>query len=200
VALAGEGAGGHLALATAMAARDAGLPLPRHVLAISPVAQTRTNTASYYLENALAKPLNRAMMVWCFEQLVPLREQLRDARLQLAQAELSGLPPVTLITARIDPLRSDAQKLQAALVRARVPVEWRDYEGVTNGFFGAAELVDKARQAQVHAGARLAAALAAPVPALPQRNRFREMATWLRRLLPELQAVSRPPVRAGLRG
>jgi acetyl esterase/lipase len=199
VALAGEGAGGHLALATAMAARDAGLPLPRHVLAISPVAQTRTNTASY-LENALAKPLNRAMMVWCFEQLVPLREQLRDARLQLAQAELSGLPPVTLITARIDPLRSDAQKLQAALVRARVPVEWRDYEGVTNGFFGAAELVDKARQAQVHAGARLAAALAAPVPALPQRNRFRVMATWLRRLLPELQAVSRPPARAGLRG
>jgi acetyl esterase/lipase len=199
VALAGEGAGGHLALATAVAARDAGLALPRHVLAISPVTQTSTNTASY-LENAIARPLGRTMMLWYFEQLVTVREQLRDPRLQLVQADLTGLPPVTLITARIDPLRSDAEKLHDALLRARVPVEWRDYAGVTNGFFGAADLVDKARQAQLHAGERLAAALAAPAPAPSQRQRFRELTAWLRRLLPELNAVSPEAARASLRG
>src|SRR5262249_29768558 len=39
LALAGESAGGCLAIATAIAARDAGLPTPAHVLAIYPVAQ-----------------------------------------------------------------------------------------------------------------------------------------------------------------
>lgn len=198
-ALAGEGAGGHLALATALAARDAGLRLPRHVLAISPVTQTSTNTASY-LENAVARPLSRAMMVWYFDKLVTFREELRDTRLQLVDADLAGMPPVTLITARIDPLRSDAEKLRDALLRARVPVEWHDYEGVTNGFFGATQVLDQAQRAQAWAGERLAAALAAPVPAPRQRHGLGEITGVLRRLLPDLSATPREPARASLRG
>ncbi|WP_369803254.1 alpha/beta hydrolase fold domain-containing protein [Pseudorhodoferax sp. Leaf267] len=45
VALAGESAGGNLAMATAFAARDAGLQQPAHVLAVYPVAQTSLNTS-----------------------------------------------------------------------------------------------------------------------------------------------------------
>lgn len=199
VALAGEGAGGHLALATALAARDAGLPLPRHVLAISPVTQTGTNTPSY-LEHAIARPLGRAMMVWYFERLVMFREELDDPRLQLVDADLAGLPAVTLITARIDPLRSDAEKLREALLRASVPVEWRQYEGVTNGFFGAGEVVGKARQAQAYAGERLAAALAASAPAPRRHPGFSDFTAVLRRLLPDLSATPREAARASLRG
>jgi acetyl esterase/lipase len=169
------------------------------VLAISPVTQTGTNTASY-LENAIAKPLGRAMMVWYFERLVTLREELQDPRLQLVDADLAGLPAVTLVTARIDPLRSDAEKLREALLRANVPVEWRQYEGVTNGFFGAGEVVAKARQAQVYAGGRLAAALAASVPAPRQRPGFSDFAAVLRRLLPDLSAAPQEAARAPLRG
>ena len=40
MALAGESAGGNLALATAIAARDAGLQAPTLVLAVYPVVQT----------------------------------------------------------------------------------------------------------------------------------------------------------------
>jgi acetyl esterase/lipase len=184
IAIAGEGAGGHLALATALEARQRDLPLPRHVLAISPVTQTSTNTASY-LEHAIARPLSRAMMVWFFDKLVALREELQDPRLQLVDADLAGLPPVTLISARIDPLRSDTAKLRDALLRARVPVEWRDYDGVTNGFFNAAALVAKARQAHAYAGQRLAAALMAPAPEPRHRGRFGEIRGALRQLLPQ---------------
>lgn len=198
VALAGEGAGGHLALASALAARDAGLRLPRHVLAISPVTQTSTNTASY-LENAIARPLSRAMMLWYFEKLVTFREELRHPRLQLLEADLAAMPPVTLISARVDPLRSDAEKLHEALLRARVPVAWRDYAGVTHGFFGAWDLVDKARQAQAYAGERLAAALATPPAATARRPRFGDAAALLRRLLPDLRAAPGQPARASLR-
>lgn len=64
-------------MATAIAARDAGLPLPRHVLSVYPVAQTSLSTESY-LENAIAKPLNRAMVKWFVDHLVRTEDDLAD--------------------------------------------------------------------------------------------------------------------------
>lgn len=154
VALAGESAGGNLALATAIAARDAGLQRPAHVLAVYPVTQTSLNTESY-IENAIAKPLNRAMVEWFVDKTTRSPADLKDTRLQLIDARLEGLPPVTIINARIDPLRSDGAKMADALKKANVPVERRDYEGVTHEFFGTAAVVEKAKQAQMFAGERL---------------------------------------------
>lgn len=154
VALAGESAGGNLALATAIAARDARLQKPSHVLAVYPVTQTSLNTESY-IENAIAKPLNRAMVEWFVDKTTRSPADLKDPRLQLIDAKLDGLPSITIINARIDPLRSDGAKMEDALKKANVPVERRDYEGVTHEFFGAAAVVDKAKQAQAYAGQRL---------------------------------------------
>jgi acetyl esterase len=162
LALAGESAGGNLAVATAIAARDGGLPAPRHVLSVYPVAQTSLNTESY-IENAIAKPLNRAMVAWFVEQLARGKEDLKDTRLALTDAQLAGLPPVTLINARLDPLRSDGAKLEGALRDAGVPVERREYEGVAHEFFGAAAVLGKAREAQEFAGQRLREAFATRV-------------------------------------
>lgn len=159
LALAGESAGGNLALATAIAARDAGLPPPRHVLSVYPVAQTSLNTESY-LENAIAKPLNRAMVKWFVDHLVRTEDDLADPRLSLVDADLRGLPPVTIINARLDPLRSDGAKLEDALQKAGTPVERREYEGVAHEFFGAAAVLEKARLAQAYAGERLRESLA----------------------------------------
>ncbi|KAF1050108.1 alpha/beta hydrolase [Xylophilus sp.] len=160
VALAGESAGGNLAVATAIAARDAGLPTPAHVLTVYPVAQTSLYTESE-LANAVVKPLNRPMVKWFVEHLIRSEDDLKDPRLQLIEADLAGLPPVTIINAHIDPLRSDGAKLEDALRRAGVPVERRDYDGATHEFFGAAPVVEKARQAQAFAGERLRAAFGA---------------------------------------
>ena len=154
VALAGESAGGNLAVATAVAARDAGLPQPVHVLSVYPVAQTSLNTESY-IENAIAKPLNRAMVKWFVDHLVRSDDDLKDTRLQLIEADLRGLPPVTIVNARLDPLRNDGAKLADALEDAGVVVERREYEGVAHEFFGAAAVLEKAREAHVFAGQRL---------------------------------------------
>ncbi len=161
IALAGESAGGTLALATAIAVRDAGLRLPLHVLAVYPVTQTSLNTESY-LENAIAKPLNRAMVAWFVEQLIRTPDDLKDPRLSLVDADMAGLPPVTIVNAQLDPLRSDGAKLEDALRAAGVPVRREVYDGVAHEFFGAAAVLDKARQAQAFAGERLRRAFASP--------------------------------------
>lgn len=154
LALAGESAGGNLAVATAFAARNAGLPMPRHILSVYPVAQTSLNTESY-IENAIAKPLNRAMVKWFVDHLIRTQDDLKDPRLSLIDADLRGLPPVTIINARLDPLRSDGARLEDALRDAQVPVARREYEGVAHEFFGAAAVLEKAREAQAYAGERL---------------------------------------------
>ena len=154
MALAGESAGGNLAVATAIAVRDAGLTKPLAVLSVYPVAQTSTDTPSYNTY-ADAKPLNRPMIKWFVNNLIKSPDDLKDTRLQLIDANLAGLPPVTIINAQIDPLLDDGAMLETALAKAGVPVERKVYDGVTHEFFGTAAVVQKARDAQAFAGDRL---------------------------------------------
>lgn len=158
LALAGESAGGNLAVATAVAAHKAGLTPPKHVLSVYPVAQSNTDTESY-LKYADAIPLNRPMMLWFISHVTSSPADIKDPRIDLIHAGLQGLPPVTLINAEIDPLRDDGAQLEQALRNAGVSVERKLYAGVTHEFFGTAAVVQKAQEAQTYAGARLKADL-----------------------------------------
>lgn len=158
LALAGESAGGNLAVATAVAAHATGLTVPRHVLSVYPVAQSNTDTESY-LKYADAIPLNRPMMLWFISKVTTSQADTKDPRIDLVHANLQGLPPVTLINAEIDPLRDDGALLEQALLSAGVSVERRLYPGVIHEFFGTAAVVKKAEEAQAYAGERLKADL-----------------------------------------
>jgi acetyl esterase len=87
------------------------------------VTQTSLNTESY-IKNAIAQPLNRAMVAWFVDKLITSKTDLKDPRLQLDDSKLAGMAPVTLINARIDPLRSDGSKMEAALKRPTC--RWND--------------------------------------------------------------------------
>ncbi|HAG79195.1 alpha/beta hydrolase [Stutzerimonas kunmingensis] len=158
LAIAGESAGGNLAVATAVAAKHDGLRAPKHVLAVYPVAQTDTSTPSY-LTYKDAVPLNRPMMLWFIAQATSSAADLKDTRIDLVHADLQGLAPVTVINAEVDPLLDDGGKLETALRAAGVSVERKVYSGVTHEFFGAASVVEKAAEAQRYAGERLRADL-----------------------------------------
>jgi acetyl esterase/lipase len=54
----------------------------------------------------------------------------------------------TVVTAGIDPLRSDGEKLAEQLRDAGVEVEHQNYQGATHEFFGMATVVQAARDAQ----------------------------------------------------
>jgi acetyl esterase/lipase len=156
VAVAGESAGGNLAVATAIAARDGGVQLPVHVLSVYPIAQPDTTTPAY-VENANAKPLNRAMMGWFARHTTRTPADLQDPRINLVGANLQGLPPTTIVLAQIDPLRSDGEMLAEKLRAAGVSVDMRRWDGVAHEFFGMAAVDDKAREAQQYAADRLKA-------------------------------------------
>jgi acetyl esterase len=154
MALAGESAGGNLAVATAIAARDQKLAPPVHIVSVYPIAQASDLATPSYQDSAAAKPLNKPMMEWfAKEALKPADKQ--DPRIDLVHADLKGLPPVTLINAEIDPLRSDADLLADSLKKAGVKVEHKVYAGTTHEFFGMAAVVADAKDAQAFAGKRL---------------------------------------------
>lgn len=147
VATAGESAGGNLAVATAIAARDKSVKLPVYVLSVYPIAGTDTTTPSYQ-RNANAKPLSRAAMVWFFNKYTRSPADWQDPRINLVGANLQGLPPTTIITDQIDPLMSEGQMLSDKMKAAGVQVNYRNYDGVTHEFFGMGAVLDKAKQAQ----------------------------------------------------
>ena len=166
VAFAGESAGGNLSVATAMLARDAGLPMPRAVLSVFPIAGSDLNTPSYQ-DSANGPTLNRALMAWFFHYVARTPADLMDAR-NLVAANLQGLPPVTIVSAQIDPLRSEGEMLAEHLQSQGVPVERRVFDGTTHEFFGADALISGARDAQQWAGMRLHDALwGNGLPAMP---------------------------------
>ena len=160
IALVGESAGGNLAVATAIAARDKSLQAPRAIVSVYPIAMGDTTSPSY-IENATAKPLNRAMMSWFFQQALRSPADRLDPRINLVSANLEGLPPVTIINAQIDPLRSDGEMLAEKIRAAGGSVEQKTYEGVTHEFFGMGAVHSKAKDAEARASDALKKAFGA---------------------------------------
>ena len=160
IAVMGESAGGNLAVNVAIAARDQKMQAPVHQALIYPVAGVDMTTPSYE-ENANAKPLNKAMMAWFVENIVSRPEDKQSPLLDVVgQAKLEGLPTTTIVTAEIDPLRSEGQALAEKLKQAGVQTEARDYAGAAHEFFGMAAAVKDAADAQAYVADRLKASFA----------------------------------------
>jgi acetyl esterase len=119
VAVMGESAGGNLAASVSMMARDSSVQLPVYQVLVYPIAGSDVNTPSYG-ENANAKPLNKSMMQWFFEKYLRTPADGKSPMIDLVHADLSGLPSATVITAQIDPLRSEGKELADRLEDAGV--------------------------------------------------------------------------------
>lgn len=159
VALAGESAGGNLALDVAMAARDQKLTQPRAVLAVYPVAGSDLETQSY-IDNQNAIPLGKAGIEWFVDKYLNSMDEAKDPRIDIVgSGDVAGLPPVTIVAAEIDPLNTEGTLLRDKLQGAGNDVAYMNWNGVTHEFFGMAPLVPEAKAAQDFAGERLRAAL-----------------------------------------
>ena len=169
VALVGESAGGNMAANIAIEARNKGLQAPLHQVLIYPVANNDLNSPSY-VENATAKPLNKAMIEWFVKHYLTTAEESANPRISLVKKpNLAGLAPTTIVLAQIDPLRSDGELYAEKLKAAGTPVDVIRFDGVTHEFFGMGAVVDKAKDAVTQVAAKLKAAFGgtatSPLPA-----------------------------------
>ncbi len=168
IAVAGESAGGNLAANVAIKARDSGMRMPAHMLLVYPVASGDLESGSAK-EHANAKPLSKDMMFWFAKQYFNSPADALDARIDLVNANLAGLPPTTIVNAEFDPLLSGGELLADRLEAAGVDVEQKTYEGVTHEFFGTGAVVEEAREAMDFAAGRVEASLESPTKPAPRR-------------------------------
>lgn len=160
IAIGGDSAGGNLAAAVALMARDRNGPALRHQLLIYPVTDADFDTTSYR-DNADGFLLTRASMQWFWNHYVPDADRRRDAYVApLRAADLGGLPPATLQTAEFDPLRDEGEAYAARLQRAGIATTLTRYDGQIHGFAAMFEIFDAGKRALDESSAALRKALA----------------------------------------
>jgi Esterase/lipase len=133
VLIGGDSAGGNLAAAVALLARDnEGPEIARQVL-IYPVTDYGFDTPSYE-ENGDGGLLSRADMEWFWDHY--LRDEIDGKNpyaSPLQARRLEGLPPTIVITCGLDPLRDEGATYAKRLEEAGVPVTYHNYEDCIHG-------------------------------------------------------------------
>lgn len=161
LAVAGDSAGGNLSAAAAIMARDRGGPALRHQLLIYPVTDPNFETASYKENGGGEYFLSEAGMRWFWAHyLGDTPEDAAPLAAVLHTADLSGLPPATVIAAQYDPLRDEGMDYAGRLAAAGVPVNAAVAPGMIHGFFSMFEAIPDAWQWIDRGGANLKKALA----------------------------------------
>jgi acetyl esterase len=134
IGISGSSAGGNLAAATTLLARDRNGPPVKFQLLAYPICDTSMSQPSY-TENADAPLLTARMMRWFLAQYIPAGANPRDPLIAPLQApDLRGLPEALILTAECDPLRDEAMDYAAKLRAAGVEATSICYPGMVHGF------------------------------------------------------------------
>ena len=147
IAVAGDSAGGNLAAAAALKARDAGGPALVGQLLVYPVTDYPSDAMASYAENDEGYGLTRASMEHYWGEYLGDAPADAPYAAPLRARDFAGLPPAFVITAQYDVLRDEGEAYAGALQAAGVPVEVTRYEGVNHGFFSLGGMVGTATEA-----------------------------------------------------
>ncbi|MGE4243118.1 alpha/beta hydrolase fold domain-containing protein [Ramlibacter sp.] len=130
----GDSAGGNLAIAVTLRARDENGPRIRGQLLVYPVTDCRFDRASYTdPDNQLM--LTTDVMKYYWGHYVPDETQRASPLASPCRAEsLRGLPPAVVVTAEHDVLRDEGEEYAQRLQAADVPVELERRAGQMHGF------------------------------------------------------------------
>jgi acetyl esterase len=151
ILIGGDSAGANLALGTTLMLRDQGGPAIKAILATYPVVDSALDTASYQ-EFGTGFGLTRERMAFYWSVYVPHDADRSHPWAAPMRADLRGLPPVLVLLAELDVLRSEGEAFAAKLREAGVDVEIETYKGLVHGFLRATTMVQKARDAVAKAG------------------------------------------------
>ncbi len=159
IVLAGESAGGGLAVATLVNARDHGLPLPAAALVMSPYVDLTLAGTTMETRRELDPLLSREAL----QARIPDYTSGQDAGLGLISpifADLSGLPPLIIQAGTHEVLLDDALRLARQAATADVELTLDITPGVPHVFQAYYPILDEGAAALDRAGQLLSAHLA----------------------------------------
>ena len=158
VAVGGASAGGNLAAAVALVAREKGGPRIAFQLLTVPVTELSSKAASHR-EFAEGYGLTSADMEWYGRHYVRTDADADDPRASVLRADLHDLPPAFVITAECDPLRDDGEAYADRLRELGIAARYKRYPGMFHGFMSFLGVLPEAAEAFEDAGSALREAL-----------------------------------------
>lgn len=133
--IVGNSAGGNLATASALMAKEKGTPLFKVQILFWPVTDANFETESYKLYGK-QRFLTSTLMQWMWDQYVDpsKRKEIYASPLQASLAQLKGLPPTLIQVAENDILRDEGEAYGRKLSDAGVVVTTIRYNDVIHDF------------------------------------------------------------------
>jgi acetyl esterase/lipase len=133
VVLAGDGAGGGLAVATMMAIRNGGLPMPAGLVALSPWADLTLSGWSI-MENAESDPTLSWDLLFVSARHYLNGANPADPYASPIYGSMRDFPPIMIHAGSSEILRDDASRLGELAAASNVPVSVEVYDGMGHLF------------------------------------------------------------------
>ena len=131
--LAGDSAGGGLALATVRTLRANGCPLPAGLLLTAPCVDLAMTNPDLDASEPTDPFLRRGWLLWA-GRLYAAGTPLEDPALSPINGSFAGFPPVHLNVGTRDLFLPDVRRLRDALQRAGVPVGYVEQQGALHTY------------------------------------------------------------------
>ncbi|EEI3460807.1 alpha/beta hydrolase [Salmonella enterica subsp. salamae] len=146
ITLAGDSAGGHLALVTALRLKAAKQWLPAQLMLIYPMLDATAHFESY-TRNGLDYIITRDTLLTGYEMYLPHTDRQHPEASPLWRDDFNGLPPTHIISAEFDPLCDEGEALYDHLTAQGVNCTCQRYLGVIHGFLQLGGISQAARSA-----------------------------------------------------
>lgn len=144
ITLAGDSAGGHLALVTALRLKAANTWLPAQLILIYPMLDATAYFESY-VSNGADYIITRDSLLSGYEMYLGDTDFMHPEASPLWRDDFHGLPPTHIITAEFDPLSDEGEALYQRLTEQGVACTCQHHLGVIHGFFQLAGISQAAR-------------------------------------------------------
>lgn len=155
LSVGGASAGGNLAAAVCLLARErGGPPIALQVLECPAFDPTLESDSMRELGDDYMLTRDGLAVAWAYYLQRP-EDRSNPLAAPLLARDLAGLPPALVITAEYDPLRGEGEEYGRRLAAAGVPTQVTRYDGVIHGFGGMTRALAQARACRAEITSRL---------------------------------------------
>lgn len=146
ISLAGDSAGGNLALGVTAKLKEAQENLPNFLGLIYPVIDMSREAPSYETFRS-GFLLTRKIMRWFRDHYLPDPSLAKDPLASPIYSDTSSYPPVYLSTAGFDPLSDEGKEFAEKLSQSGVRVTHTDFPGLVHTYFGMGSMIPSCKEA-----------------------------------------------------